>query len=136
MTRKELEQVYFLRNEVKMWQQKLDEYNADIALSPKTLDGMPYSKTNNVSSPTEEKAIRLANVNKIIDGKKTEIQLIIADIEEFITSIDDSVIRQIVNYRCCKLLSWKQIARKIGEGYTEEAVRQTYHRYVRHLPKE
>ena len=135
MTRKELEQVYYLRKEVDMWRRKLNEYHADIALAPRTMDGMPYSKTNKITSPTEDKAIRIADANKIIAGKLKEIELTIADIEQFIITIDDSIIRQIVNYRCCKLQSWKKIAQQIGEGYTEDSVRQMYHRFVRHLPK-
>lgn len=135
MTRKELEQVYFLKKEVTMWKRKLNEYYADISFNSKSPDGMPFSRTNNVSSPTEDKAIRIADVNNIIAGKLKEIELIIADIETYIVGIDDSVVRQIVNYRCCKLMSWKQIANRIGEGYTEDAVKKTYYRYVRKLPK-
>lgn len=134
MTRKKLEQVYHLNNELKMWQKRLAELQADIALSPKVMDGMPYSKTNAVGSPTEEKAIRLADLAKVIEGKISEIQISLLDIEIFISSIDDSLTRQIVMYRCCQLKSWQEVADKVGEGYTAEAVRQTYHRFVRDLP--
>ena len=133
MTRKDLEQVYYLNNELKMWQRRLADLQADIALSPKVMDGMPYSKTNAVGSPTEIKAIKIAELSRIIEGKISEIQLTLLDIEAFITTIEDSLIRQIVEYRCCKLMQWKDIAIKIGEGYTEEAVRQSYHRYVKTL---
>ncbi|HQB10979.1 MAG TPA: hypothetical protein PLW37_14035 [bacterium] len=133
MTRKDLEQVYYLNNELKMWQRRLADLQADIALSPKVLDGMPYSKTNAVSSPTEIKAIRIAELSNIIEGKISEIQVTLMDIEVFIVTIEDSLIRQIVEYRCCKLMKWQQIADRIGEGYTEEAVRQSYHRFVKTL---
>ena len=134
MTKRELEQIYFLHKELKMWQERLSELQADIALSPKVMDGMPYSKTNTVSSPTEIKAIRLAEVRKIVEGKLSEIQLTIADIEEYIASIDDSMTRQIIEYRCCKLMSWTDVANRIGKGYTSETVRQIYHRYTADLP--
>lgn len=133
MTRKDLEQVYYLNNELKMWQRRLADLQADIALSPKVLDGMPYSKTNAVSSPTEIKAIRIAELSNIIEGKISEIQVTLMDIEASIVTIEDSLIRQIVEYRCCKLMKWQQIADRIGEGYTEEAVRQSYHRFVKTL---
>ena len=133
MTRKDLEQVYYLNNELKMWQRRLADLQADIALSPKVMDGMPYSKTNAVSGPTEIKAIRIAELSNIIEGKISEIQVTLMDIEAFIVTIEDSLIRQIVEYRCCKLMKWQQIADRIGEGYTEEAVRQSYHRFVKTL---
>ena len=134
MTRKKLEQVYHLNKELKMWQRRLAELQADIALSPKVLDGMPYSQTNNVGSPTEEKAIRLADLAKVIEGKISEIQLALMEIEIFISSIDDSLTRQIVEYRCCKLKSWQEVADKLGNGYTAESTRQIYHRFIKELP--
>ena len=134
MTRKKLEQVYHLNKELKMWQQRLMELQADIALSPKVLDGMPYSKTNSVGSPTEAKAIKLAEVAKVIEGKISEIQIALMDIEIFISSIEDSKTRQIVEYRCCMLKSWQEVAQKIGDGYTEDSVRQIYHRFLKDLP--
>lgn len=134
MTRKKLEQVYHLNNELKMWQKRLAELQADIALSPKTMDGMPYSKTNAVGSPTEEKAMRLAECAKVIEGKISEIQLALMEIEIFISSIDDSMMRQILEYRCCKLKSWQDVAEKLGNGYTADSVRQTYHRFLKDMP--
>lgn len=134
MTKKELEQVYFLRKELIMWQERLNELQADIALSPKVLDGMPYSKTNAVGSPTEQKAIKLAEVRKIVEGKMSEIQLAITDIEKYIASIDDSFIRQIIVYRCCRLMAWDDVAIALGNGYTADSVRQTYHRFTADLP--
>ena len=134
MTRKKLEQVYHLNKELSMWQRRLAELQADIALSPKVIDGMPYTQTNNVGSPTEEKAIRLADLAKVIEGKISEIQILLMDIEIFISSIDDSLTRQIVMYRCCQLKSWQEVADKLCDGFTAEAVRQSYHRCVRDLP--
>ena len=93
MTRKKLEQVYHLNKELKMWQHRLAELQADIALSPKVMDGMPYSKTNAVGSPTEEKAMRLAECAKVIEGKISEIQLALMEIEIFIASVDDSMMQ-------------------------------------------
>lgn len=135
MTKKELEQVYFLRKELIMWQGRLNELQADIALSPKVLDGMPYSNTNGVGNPTEQKAIRLAEVRKIVEGKMSEIQFAITDIEKYIASIDDSVIRQIVEYRCCMLMVWEEVAERLGNGYNAESVRQIYHRFTADLPQ-
>ena len=136
MTKKELEQIYFLRRELMMWQDRLSELQADIALSPKVMDGMPYSRTNSVTSPTEQKAIRLAEVRKIVEGKLSEIQVAVADIEEYIMSIEDSMIRQIIEYRCCMLMSWEEVTINLGDGYTAESVRQIYHRFTANLPPE
>lgn len=135
MTRRELKQVYYLNNELQMWQRRLADLQSDIALSPKVLDGMPFSKTNQTGDPTQAKAIKLMEVSKIIEGKISEIQVTIADIDEYILSIEDSLIRQILEYRCCMLMKWDEVAQNIGSGYTAEAVRQMYHRFLNNLPE-
>lgn len=130
MTRHELESVFCLKKELRMWQDRLAELQADIALSPKVLDGMPFQHTNETSNPTERKAIELVEVSKVIEGKISEIQWTIAEIEKYIISIDDSIMRQIIEYRCTKCMEWKTIAAKLGSVYTDDNVRQMYHRYV------
>lgn len=133
MTRKELESVYCLKKELRMWQDRLAELQADIALSPKVLDGMPSQHTNETSNPTEQKALRLAEVSRVIDGKISEIQWTIAEIECYIMSIDDSIMRQILEYRCVKCFNWNDVAAHIGSKYTDENVRQMYHRFIQDI---
>lgn len=130
MTRGELESIYCLKKELRMWQDRLAELQADIALNSKVMDGMPYPNTNAVNNPTEQKAIKLMEVDKVIKGKISEIQITIADIEQYILSIDDSIMRQIIEYRCVKCMRWSDIAAKLGSMYSEENVRQMYHRFV------
>ena len=130
MTRQELESIYCLKKELRMWQERLAELQSDIALNSKVMDGMPYPNTNAITNPTEQKAIKLMEVDKIIKGKISEIQITIADIEQFILSIDDSIIRQIIEYRCVKCMNWRDISAKLGSMYTEENVRQMYHRFI------
>lgn len=133
MTRDELESIYCLKKELRMWQERLAELQSDIALNSKVIDGMPFANTNAVNNPTEQKAIKLMEVAKVIEGKISEIKITVADIENFIMGIDDSVIRQIIEYRCVKCMSWRDISAKLGSMYTEENVRQMYHRFVANI---
>lgn len=131
MTKKDLELVYYLKKELKMWNDRLDELNADIALSPKAMDGMPFSKTNGTSDPTQAKAMKIVETNKKIYEIKVKLTTTIAAVEAFIMNVDDSIVRQILEYRCVCNMSWKRIAIKIDEAYmTEENVRQIYHRFI------
>lgn len=128
MTRKELESVYCLKKELRMWQDRLAELQADIALSPKVLDGMPFQHTNETSNPTERKAIKLAEVAKVIDGKISEIQYTIAEIERFIMSVDESELRQIIEYRCVQCKTWEDIGDALG--YDRTTVSKKYDAYL------
>lgn len=128
MTRKELESVFCLKKELRIWQERLAELQADIALSPKVMDGMPFSKTNGTSNPTEAKAIRLAGVAKVIEGKISEIQITLADIEEYIVGIDDPELRLIVQCRCIKCMTWERIGE--ATGYDRTTVSKKYSAYL------
>lgn len=134
MTRQELEGIYFLRKELKMWQKRYADLQADIAPPIKVLDDMPHGKGGN-SSPTEIKAIKLEETAKAIEGKIAEIKLAILEAEQFIATIDNSFTRMIIEYRCCQCLSWKEIAYALGEGYSDETVRQHYHRFIKTIPE-
>lgn len=135
MTRTELERIYYLKRELVMWQERLADLQADIALGTKTLDGMPRSATNGITKPTEDKAIRLQEVAKIIEGKIGEIQYAISEVDEYIMGIDDPLVRLILHCRCCRLMKWEEVADQLGTEYTAEAARQIYHRFIKDLPK-
>lgn len=104
-----------------MWQDRLAELQADIALSPKVLDGMPYSRTNATGNPTQEKAIKLAEVAKVIEGKISEIQITLMDIERFITGLSDSEMRLIIEQRCIRCQTWDAIGDLLGYDRTTVA---------------
>ena len=136
MTRKNIEQIYYLSKQLEIWQRKLNDIQADIALSPRVLDGMPYSKTNKTGDPTQAMAIKLAEVSKIVEGKIAEIQYAILEVEEYLASIEDPLVSQIIEFRCRDLMTWNEVAFMIGGNHTAESVRQIYHRYVDSLERE
>lgn len=131
MTRKDLEQVYGLKKELQIWQRIRSNYELDIAPPIKNIDGMPFSQTFNITNPTEDKAIKLAEATRKIDEKINEIKDAIREIEQFVAGIkDDSDIRRILIYRCINTLSWREVSIEMGEGYTEDACRKAYIRYL------
>ena len=73
MTRRDLEKVYYLKRELKMWEKRYEELIADMSQDTVAPDGMPYSRTNKVSSPTESKAIQIADHAELIRGKADKI---------------------------------------------------------------
>ena len=133
MTRKDLEKVYFLKRELKMWEKRLEELYADISQDTISPDGMPYSKTNKVGSPTESKAIQIADHIDLIRGKQAEIRMAIREVEAFIVGIEDPLIRQIVELRCAFCMTWEEVADRVGNKNTAENVRQMYHRFLKEV---
>ena len=62
--------------------------------------------------------------------KTLELEILrqLSEIEEFIKSLSDSYLRQIVTLRVIKGLTWLEVAEKVGGGNTEDSVRMMYNR--------
>lgn len=129
MTRKDLSRIYYLDRELKMWQRELAELEGKLGVGSSYLSGM-RSAQGRPSSPTERQRMALADC-------KTQIELIVLQIKEttkevysFIASVDDSLMRQIINYRCVKLMNWNQIATKLGGKNSAENLCNMYSRFI------
>lgn len=131
MTRKDLEKIYYLKRELKMWESRLKELYADMSQDSVSADGMPHSVTNKVNSPTESKAIQIADHIDLIKGKAAEIRVAIREVEAFIVRIDDPFIRQIVELRCVHCMTWDEVADHIGSNSSAENMRLIYHRFIK-----
>lgn len=124
MTKKELSQIYYLNREIEMWQIELESLRD---ISSVKLNGMP--KGTDITDATGEKAIRAAQISNIIEGKLKELQIKRKEIYEFITELDDPLMRQIVMYRCLSLCTWEEVAIYVGGRNTAESVRKMFDRF-------
>lgn len=125
MTNKELQQVYYLRKEIKMWKNKLKELS-DL----KAVNYNSNGHSNGISSPVQELAERREKIRQIITGKENEIILQEQVITEYIMTIDISLIRQIMYKRHIELKSWSIIAAEVGGKNTAESVRKMHERFL------
>ena len=98
---------------------------ADIAPPIKVLDGMPYSLTNSVSSMTENKAVKLAEIYKEMNVCLNEIKLILGDLGR----IPKDNVRQMIVLRYLCGYDWTTVRDKSRSKKTPEYVRSTtrYH---------
>jgi hypothetical protein len=133
MTRKDLENIYYLKRELKMWEKRYEELCADMSQDTPSADGMPHSVTNKISSPTEDKAILLADHVALIAKHMAKIREAIREVEQFVATIDDPLTRQIVKLRCVDCMRWDEVAEQIGRTATGENVRQMYHRFLKDI---
>ncbi|MBO5069466.1 MAG: hypothetical protein J6C37_03780 [Roseburia sp.] len=59
------------------------------------------------------------------------LQDMIIAAEEYIYSLEDSELRNILMCYCIDRMSWREVAISMGEGYTAEACKQKYSRFMR-----
>lgn len=128
MTRKDLSQVYYLTKELKMWERKLAELKEKSRLTSPELSDIPKSKTNNISDTTFEYVSLIMELQADIDAFKYSIEAKVKEIEDYIMTLDDSLLRQIIEYRCCQLKSWRDVAALIGSCTTEDSIKKYFNR--------
>lgn len=127
MTKEQLKEIFYINNEIKMWQMELDAVECKSLVKGQSISGMPFS--GGISDPTFDIVAEKERYFKIIDGKLAEIQVARRKIMEYICNIDDSLLRQIMFFRNVSCMSWNQVARELGS--TENCVKQIYSRHFR-----
>lgn len=128
MTRKELSQVYYLKRELKMWEQKLSDLRSQSLVKAQQISGMPFANTNEITDATFEHVSRIMELQADIDVFRLNIEKKIAEIERYIQTLDDSLLRQIIEYRCCQCKTWQATAMMIGYGTSAESCRKYFDR--------
>lgn len=126
MTRKELSQIYYINKEIEMWERELE--NVTSLQSPK-LDGLP--RGSETGDSTASKALQAAQISETIDGLLARLQLKRKEIYDYIATVDDSLMRQIIMYRCISLCTWEEVAIYVGGGNSADSVRKLFVRFVR-----
>lgn len=128
MTKEDLRQIYYLNREIKMWQEELARIQCrSIAQSPQ-ITGMPRGAGQ--GDPVASMAADIADIEVIIRGKLAEIQIQRKRILEYIDTVEDSLIRQILFYRHVSCMSWTQVAMEIGGDNTPDGVRKIHDRFL------
>lgn len=127
MTKEELKQIYYLNKEIKMWQRELDAIECKSLIKGQVLTGMPFG--SGVSDPTFNIVAEREKYRKIIEGKLAEVQVLRRKIIEYIDSIDDSLLRQIIFLRNVSCMSWGEVATELDS--TVGCVKQKYSRHFK-----
>ena len=127
MTKEEVSQIYYLNREIRKLQRKLKELRGSGLQSPK-IDGMPRAP-GRTGSPTERKGVAEADIEMKIKQLLEEEKRKQREIFEYIGSVDDSMTRMIIIFRCVDLCTWAEVAKNIGGSMTAEAARKAFTRH-------
>lgn len=127
MTREEIEQIFHINKEIKMWQRELDRLQCKSLVGSQNLDGLP--KGNGTSDKVADDVINRVEIEEIINGKLAEIQVQRKRIMNYINSQEDSLLRQIIFLRNVSCMSWPQLARELN--ITEGCAKMIYYRHFR-----
>lgn len=93
--------------------------------------GICIVRGNEDNTPINKKRnkLRERKANKELHVVKLDNMVIEA--EEYIYNMEESEIRRILMFFCIEKKSWKEVAKLMGEGYTEEQCKQKFSRFMR-----
>lgn len=125
MNKKDLEQIIFLKREVKDLERRLQNNNINsvIADSVKgSSTNFPYIECHRVIQGVDyKKQIRDRKYRKLLKSKRDKINKLLVQIEYDLNYIEDSEIRQIIRYKYFDNCSWIQIMHKMNYKSEEKA---------------
>ena len=127
MTSKHLDQVFNLTREKRELEKMLLEIPDITAVR---YDSIGVSNSG-ISSPVQQIAEQREKIREIISAKLVEISFVEREILEYICSIDDSLMRQIMTHRHIELKNWLQVANAIGGNNTADSVRMAHDRFLK-----
>lgn len=127
MTTKELSQLYHLNREIERDQKRLQELEAAASSCAVNITGMPH--TPGVSDKVGRYAAEIADLRGIIDANIQRCFYELNRLNRYISSIEDSHIRQIFQLRYVNGLSWQDVAYCVGRS--EDAVKKANYRYLK-----
>ena len=127
MTKKMLQQIRRYDNELKLLRRHLAALEESMGISSPNLAGLP--RGSRISKPTEQQAVILADTIMKIRTLEERIQVERDRVWEYILTIPDTPMRQIVILRFIDGKSWFKVSEGIGGDATEDGCRKAFERY-------
>lgn len=127
MTKKELEQLYYLNKETERLQNQVLELIHCCEYKSPIITGLPSGSftSDNVS----KYAIEIAELKNIISANLSRIFYERRKIEEYIANIEDSEIRLIMRLRHINGMTWEQIGYEINMD--RRTVSRKYNKFIK-----
>lgn len=126
MTKKQLQQMRHYDEELRILRRHLADLEAQLGVSAIQCDGQP--RGTKIGRPTELQAIALSDTIAHIRYLEEQAAAAKDEVWCFVSTIKDSLLRQIVILRFIDGKSWFKVSEAIGGGTTAEACRKTFER--------
>ena len=123
ITKRELSQLYYLSREIERDKRRLKELEALAEGTTQRLTDMPIAP--GFGDKTARYAIEIMELKEIIECNMRRCMIEYNRLIRFISSVEDSQMRQILTLRYLNGLTWQRIATEIGE--TDESYPRRKH---------
>lgn len=136
MTVKELSQVFELQREISLYDQRIDELRAQrTAIQAPSFDKEPGGRGDPSHSKIEALTAEIIDLEELLRLHRRQRVIELQRLERYIGSVDDTTVRQIMQLRFAELMTWREVAAKMGPCYTEDQLKKTLYRYLEKTPE-
>lgn len=136
------EKIEKLESQIEKLEKRISEIESGEVVKDKVKGGLGGIQNFNIEGiPTKEyknKKMELYIKRELIENRKNTLKTLeleilrqLSDIEEFIKTISDSYLRQIVTLRVINGYTWSEVSAKLGAGTTEDSVRMMFNRCIK-----
>lgn len=127
MTKKELSQLYWLKREISLLQSQLVELRSNPPGI--TVQGGQGGGGGGDVDKVGRYVAAVADLEKLIQLRMELCTLEYRRLSEYIGTVEDSQMRQILTLRYVRGLHWYQVAMELGGGQTSSGVRMAVERF-------
>lgn len=128
MTKEELNQIYYLEKEIKMWRKALNRLQSRSLLPSQEITGMPFGTgTSDKVGNHATTEVDIENKIKELRGKAIEEQY---KVLKYIETIDDSLMKQIIYHRHVLCMKWNEVAKALESNNSPDNLRIMHDRFL------
>ena len=129
MTNKELSKLYHLKKEIEMQRKRLYELENIASSCTAKITGMPHSKE--ISDKVGKYAMQIVDLKYLLDLNLKKCFFELNRLTEYIQSVDDLLVRQIMTYRYIHGFNWQKTAFSIGGNNNPYNLKMRLYRYLK-----
>ena len=129
LTNKELSRLYYLKKEIEMQRKRLYELETIAKSCTATITGMPHGKE--ISNKVGKYAPQIADLKCLIDLNLKKCFFELNRLTEYIQSVDDPLVRQIMTYRYIHGFNWQKTAFSVGGNNNPYNLKMRLYRYLK-----
>lgn len=128
MTRKRLSQLYCLKKEIRRLTERLACLRAKAERATTNISSLNKGYGN--ADKVGDVVCVIADLERLIESEKAKCVEEQYNIEKYIDTIPDSLIREIFRLRHVYCYSWQRVAMEVGGYNTADSVRKLHDRYL------
>lgn len=134
MNKDQLRQLRHLKREIELLQDQIINLESEIVTDKVRGSDPEHPYTEKSFYITgfahEEHSRKMKRLKERLQRRLGDLMDLVVEINEYIETIDDSLLRQIITLRHVNGLTWDQVAASIGGGNTADSVRMMHDRFL------